>query len=222
MISQRFDEWDEPEPLDEYDPELHQTLLVIDEDDTEPVAGGLRINQWVSTIPATTALQQERISCLLGQFGENRFRIWLRWLRQKEWDGDILVFFLQFLEIWEKRPHWWESYHWDPFFNCWRRTGRPSRRSLKLDDAYSLVRRRLDRHPAEAIDDAWLYEWEDLELWEKGFPSFASFAVFRAGFSTGEDWRQYIDWDTRHDSHDDADFDTMLGCYDERDECRIW
>lgn len=213
MISQKFDEWDEPDPIGEYDPELHQMLLVIEGDDTEPITGDLRVNQWVSTIPDATALQQERISSLLGQFGKSRFRRWLRWLRQKEWDVDVLIFFLQFLAIWEKRSYWWESYHWDPFFRCWRRTGRPTRNSLTLDDAYHLVERRLDRHPAEAIDDAWLYEWEDLELWEKGFPSFASFAVFRSGFSIHEDWRQYINWNTQH--YDDADFDAMSAYYDE-------
>ena len=223
MTSRRFEDWDEPAPLGEFDPELRQVSQGIDEDEIGPVASDLRVNHWVSTIPTTTALQRERISRLLSQFEKDRRPVLIRWLRKKEWTGDILVFFLEFLTIWEKRTAWWDSYHWDPSLRCWRRAGRPSRNSLTMDDAYKLVQSRLDRHPTEAIDDAWLWDWERLELWEKGFPSFASFAVFRSGFSRDDDWRQYIDWRARHDlEYDDADFDAEPEYYDEKDEYMRW
>ncbi len=216
-----IDVWDEPEPLGEYEPELRRQLPGIDNDDAEALIGELRIDQWVSRIVAATAVQQKRIATLLWQLGDKRLRSWLPWLGKQQWTGASLLLFLEFWDIWDRRPHWWASSYWDPGLRCWRPTGRPVRTSLSRDASYKLVQLRLNQRPYEVIDEAWFDDWNELELRSRGFPTFASFAVFRAGFKPGENWKAHLDSDTPDDfDYDDAD--SARDWYDSNDWRDSW
>lgn len=185
-------EWDEPEPLVEYDGELRRQLYVIDEYDDDTLGIDLRIDQWVAGLDAINIIQRSLVAELLRKFGRNRLRRWLLWLDKQQWTGESLLLFLRFRVHWESNPHLWEYSFWDWRANCWYPTR--SRYSLSLDDTYELVCLRLDCHPSEIIDETWLGDWVNLALWRHGFRSFASFAKFRAGFTSSNGWLRHIDW----------------------------
>ena len=188
---------DDLEPLSEYDSELRQPLYVIDEDDAT-LSNELMVDRWVATsLRNATGIEKERISALLRQLTGRRLRYWLRWVEQQEWNGHSLLLFLRFREHWNANPHWWECSFWDRRMVRWHPTR--SRYSLSLDASYELVQRRLGHSPGAVIDESWLGDWLELRLWERGFPSFASFAVFRAGFQLGENWQRHLDWDPADD-----------------------
>ena len=192
-------EWDEPEPLAEYDSELRQWLYVIDDYDDAALGVELRLDQWVATIGTANLFQRHVAAQLLRDIGNNRLRTWLPWLSKQQWTGESLVLFLRFRAHWESNPHWWEYSYWDWRARCWYPTR--NRYSLSLEDTYQLVHLRLDCPTKEMIDEAWLADWLDLALWEHGFRSFASFALFRAGFSNGDNWIRHIDRYALDDSH---------------------
>ena len=185
-------EWDEPEPLFQYDDELSRPLYLPDEYDDNVLSIALRIDQWVAGLDATNASQRYLIAELLRTLGYNRLRRWLPWLNKQQWTGEILLLFLRFRVHWESNPHLWEHSFWDRRAHCWYPTR--SRYSLSLDDTYALVHRRLDHSPDTIIDETWLGDWLDLTLWQHGFHSFASFAVFRAGFTGSDSWQGHVDW----------------------------
>ena len=185
-------EWDEPEPLVEYDDELHQPLYVLDEHDDDELGIDLRIDQWVARIDSASITQRYAIKEILREFGNSRLHRWLLWLDKQPWTGESLLLFLRFRVYWEASPHLWESSYWDWLAGCWYPTR--SRYNLSLDDTYELVHRRLDCLPSEIIDADWFGDWLDMALWQRGFRSFASFAVFRAGFVGDASWQRDIDW----------------------------
>ena len=190
-------EWDEPEPLTEYDSELRQPLYDI-EDDTA-ISSELRIDQWVATkLGNATNNQRGQIAELLGEFDGRRLRRWLPWLDKQEWTAGNLLLFLRFRLVWDLNPHWWEYSFWDWRSYCWHPTR--NRYALSLTDSYDLIHRRLDYSPKEIIDETWLGDWLGLALWKRGFPSFASFAVFRAGFAPSENWQRQLDWNIADDA----------------------
>ena len=193
-------EWDEPEPLAEYDDELRQPRYVLDEYDGA-LGIDLRIDQWVARIDFTSAIQRYSIKEILKGLGNNRLRWWLSWLDKQQWTGESLLLFLKFRVHWEASPHLWESSYWDWLGRCWYPTR--SRYSLSLDDTYELVQRRLDHLPSEIIDEAWFGDWLNMALWQHGFRSFASFAVFRAGFAGGDNWLRHVEWYASDDMDDD-------------------
>ena len=184
-------DWDDPEPLAEYDSELQQPLYVI-EDDGDGFGVELRIDQWVAEVDSANATQRRLIAELLKGLGYNRLRQWLPWLDNQHWTGESLLLFLRFRVHWESSPHWWEHSYWDWRTRCWYPVRR--RDSLSRDDTYELVQLRLDYPPHKVIDETWLADWLDLALWQHGFRSFASFAVFRARFAPGDDWQRHIEW----------------------------
>lgn len=187
------DEWDDPEPLTEFDSELRQPLYAIDEDDDDTLASKLRIDEWVATrLRAATSNQRDQIAKLLEELGNSRLRRWLPWLDKQEWIGDSLLLFLRFRLHWDLNPHWWEYSYWDWRAHCWYPTR--SRSALSLTASYELIHRRLGHSPNQIIDETWLGDWLELGLWKCGFASFASFAVFRAGFEPGENWQRHLDW----------------------------
>ncbi len=194
-------DWDEPEPLAEYDSELRQPVYAIDNDDVA-LSSELKIDQWVATkLGTATSDQLGQIAELLGELGNNRLRRWRPWLDKQKWTSGSLLFFLRFRLHWDLNPHWWEYSFWDWRSHCWYPTR--SRYSLSLDDSYDLIHRRSGYRPYEVIDETWLGEWLDLALWKCGFPSFASFAMFRAGFEPGENWQHHLDWNATDDlGHD--------------------
>ena len=185
-------EWDEPEPLVEFDGELQRPIYVMDDNDDDELVIELRISQWISAIYAASAIDRYLILELLKGLGRNRIRRWLPWLNKQQWTGESLLLFLRFRMRWESSPHWWECSYWDWRVRCWYPTRH--RYSLTLDETYELVHRRLDCSPNEVIDETWLGDWLELALWRHGFRSFASFAVFRAGFAGGGNWQQHIEW----------------------------
>ena len=185
------EEWDDPEPLAEYDGNLHRPLYEFTDDDADLVVR-LEIGQWVSRIDAASTVQQKMIAELLGELGRTRLHRWLPWLDKQQWTAESLLLFLQFRLYWDVSPRWWEYSFWDWRTHCWYPTR--SRYSLSLDDAYDLVHRRLGCRHEEIIDETWLNDWFELVLWQHGFRSFAAFAVFRSGFATGENWLRHIDW----------------------------
>ena len=191
------DEWDEPEPLVEYDGELRRPVYVIGGDDDATLGIELRIDQWVDEIDDVKAKQRYSITELLKELRYSRLRRLLPWLAKQRWTGESILLFLRFRVHWESSPHWWANSHWDWRTRCWYPTH--SRYNLSLDDTYELVHRRLDYRPNEIVDATWLGDWLNLALWQHGFLSFASFAVFRAGFSVGDNWLRYIDWYARND-----------------------
>ncbi len=110
--------------------------------------------------------------------------------RIKAWTGDSLVLFLEFRALWVENPQWWECTFWSSKINYWSTYWNAS--TLSRDGCYELVQSRLICEADEVIGQGWLRDWEDLEVWKRGFPSFAAFAVFRAGLPEGEDWKAYL------------------------------
>lgn len=183
------DEWDEPEPLAEYDNELRQPLYVIDDAADDELDSELQIDQWIAALGGLRIADRYFIKRLLTELGRNRLLRWLPWLSKQQWTGKSLLLFLRFRKAWEANPHWWEYSYWDWRARCWYPTR--SRHSLSLDDTYELVHCRLDHQPGEIIDKTWLSDWLSMNLWQRGFRSFASFALFRAGFAGDENWQRY-------------------------------
>ena len=183
--------YDDLEPLSEYDDELRQPLYVITDDDAT-LFQALTVDQWVNTrLQDATTAEKAQIAALLRELTDRRLRYWLHWMNQQEWNGHTLLLFLHFRKHWDANPHWWETNAWDRRTFCWYPVRR--RYSLSLNASYELVRRRLEHSPGVMIDEAWLADWLELRLWERGFLSFASFAVFRAGFQPGENWQRHLD-----------------------------
>ncbi len=191
-------DWDEPELLSEYNGELRQPLYVIDDDDDYFLGNELLIDRWVATKLATyTRIRQKQIAELLREFSVNRLRRWLPWLEKQQWTGGSLLLFLRFWVYWDSNQHWWEHSFWDYRLQCWYLTR--SRYSLSLDDSYNLIQLRRHYRPSEVINETWLGDWIELALWQRGFRSFASFAVFRAKFKPGESWQRHLNSDAPED-----------------------
>ena len=194
------DEWDDPEPFAEYDSELRQPLYVMDDDDVQ-VGIELRIDRWVAQVDSASDTRRDLIIQALRGLGLGRIRRWLPWLGKQQWTGESLLLFLRFRTCWELSPNWWEYSYWDWRARCWYPTR--SRYSLTLEDTYELVHHRSDHGPDQIIDETWFADWLELALWQYGFRSFASFAVFRAALGSGNDWTRHIDWYTPDDIGDD-------------------
>lgn len=205
-------DWDEPDPIAEYDSELRQQLYVIENDD-DILVSEFRIDWWITTnLVALSSVQRDEIAGLLRNLNPSRRRRWLPWISRQPWTNDSLLLFLRFRELWDANPHWWESTFWDWRAGCWHPTR--NRYSLSLNDAYDLVTSRLGFRPREVIDEAWLSDWIDLELWQHGFRSFASFAVFRARFGNSENWIRHLDWhDQGGHSGDGAETNRRINVY---------
>ena len=185
-------DWDEPEPLAEADSELSERLYPPDNDVTA-LSRVLKINELLSCIKPITDEQRLRITALLKEYSVRRLRSWLPWLRKKDWSGHSLLLFLQFRNIWDSdcNARWWENSFWHAGLECWYPSY--SRNNLNREATYELIQYRLRCVPGEVINEDWFEEWRSFALWARGFPSFASFAVFRAKFSDGEEWREYVD-----------------------------
>ena len=184
-------EWDEPEPLAEYDNELSEVLHIYD--NIPDIYRNIKVNEFVAGISPSTNGQRAQISQLLEYLSTVRLRRWLPWLREQNWTGHSLFLFLDFrLNHWEENPEWWEYTFWHSRVGHWWAYPSSNYNVLSLDETYMLVQARMEYPSHEIIDEAWLKDWEDFALWKHGFPSFASFAVFRAEMIDGEDWRRVL------------------------------
>lgn len=184
---------DDPDPIAEFEPNLGRLSHVLDEE-ARSLPKTLRIDEWLSHIDQLTESQRKQISDQLKELNSSQFRSWLSWLSQQRWTVEVLCLFLKFSEYWQMKRDWWEGTYWDSLLDIWRPTN--SRYSLSRDDQLELVRRRINQPVERVIDERWLDEWNRYVLWEHGFPNFANFALFRAGLSTDDDWRKYVNWDT--------------------------
>ena len=184
--------WDEPEPFAEYDSELSEDLYIPDNDVSDR-SGKIKIDEFISGVPKLTHAQQEQVTELLETLSIGRLRSWLPWLREKDWTGHSLLLFLEFrLNQWEENPQWWESSFWNARIDHWWAYSTSG--ALSLDGALTLVQARLHCSPDEIVDELWLEEWDDYAVWKRGFQSFASFAIFRAGLLDGENWLELLVW----------------------------
>ena len=182
-------EWDEPEPEVEYDPDLREALHGEEYDDKD-LARRLKINELVSRIEDVTEVQKGRIIDLLEKLSAGRLRSWLRWLHEQQWTGHSMILFLEFREVWSSKPEWWEYSRWDRQLECWY--PHQSRNSLTMSDTYSLIQRRLHCRAHKVIEERWFEDYDYFTLWIRGFHSFASFALYRAGLKPDEDWKSDI------------------------------
>ncbi len=181
-----FADFDEPEPLAEYDSELSETLYVPDAIDGY-ASQKLRIDEFISEAKGATEEEQAQIHMLMDSMGRARLRILLSWFKKQDWTANSLLLFLEFrLEHWEENQHWWEYAFWNSHIGHW--LPHSNRNTLSMDATYALVQSRLNCSPEEVIDESWFDDWNDLALWKQGFSSFARFALFRAGLREGEDW----------------------------------
>lgn len=198
--------WNFPEPLEEFDGELHQPLFEIPDDEDHELRWRLKIDELVASVADTTADERVEISDLLWDFCYRQTRRW-SWLKEKSWTADSLRLFIEFLVCWQGNPEWWEA----SFCNGlgeWRMQW--NRYNLSMDNCYDLIQKRLDCPPEQVIEPEWFDDWQQYGLWMRGFPTFAAYALFRSEFDEGESWQRYIDWQmyTEADDTDAARDDT--------------
>ena len=180
---------DEPEPVAEYEDDLSETLYESDVDAAD-LPRLIAVDKFVNGVEDATPEQRGEIGELLVDLNKRRLFNLVRWMEGKAWTGDSLVLFLEFRALWVENPQWWECTFWSSKINYWSTYWNAS--TLSRDGCYELVQSRLICEADEVIDQGWLRDWEDLEVWKRGFPSFAAFAVFRAGLPEGEDWKAYL------------------------------
>ena len=180
-----------PIPVLEYDPNLGEDLYGISEfidlTDVE-----LRLDLFLAGVGPSRD-EDLQVRSHLSAFSNARLSNWLPWLTSKLWTGRTLLLFVQFHNVWESTPEWWES-RWHFQRSGWQRAKSPMSNILTRDEAYRLVHRRMHLPPEEMIDPEWFEEWDYHSLWRHGFFSFASFASFRSDLNDGEEWRSLVAW----------------------------
>ena len=184
--------WDEPEPFAEYDSELSEDLYIPD-DDISDRSRKIKIDEFVARVSDLTPAQQGQVTELLETLSLGRLSSWLPWLRAKDWTGHSLLLFLEFRLIqWEENSEWWDSSFWNARLDHWWAYSNSS--TLSLEGTFTLVQSRLHCSPDEIVDELWFKDWDDYAVWKRGFPSFAAFAIFRAGLLDGENWLESLTW----------------------------
>ena len=181
-------DYDEPEPLTEYDGQLADPLYEPEINDGNLVRN-LNIDEKIADAKDATDEQRYRIAKALKEYSPLKLSNLLRWLKGKVWTGRVLLLFLEFRILWDENPHWKESYFWSEQLCDWCLSPRPA--VLRRSDCYLLVNARLHCSPDEVIDEEWFEDWDRFALWEHGFLSFASFALFRAQLEDG-DWQNLL------------------------------
>ena len=200
-----YDVYDEPEPLAEYDEDLSEPVYVSDADDAD-IRIAIGIDEFIASVSDVSGVQRNRIARLLDDLGQTRLRRWLPWLHRNSWTGHTLLLFLEFHSIWENSSPWWECRFWWQWYDGW--WSHYNKASLSLDRMRDLVHLRLHCSAEEVIAEAWFTDWEDFEVWKRGFPFFAGFALFRAELAEGEDWQDSLStYET--DAQDGADSLTL-------------
>lgn len=195
------DEWDEPDPTVDPRSDLGEELYPPD-NSVNDVSLELKIHDLLLLVASIDDEQKERCTALLTRLGVRKLRFVLPWLRTREWRGRTLSLFLEFRELWCRKDNarWWESWYWDQRLRVWNPTYQRS--NLRLDVAYELMQLRSHCRPNEVIDATWFEDWDHHSVWKLGIPSFANFAVFRAGLATNGNW---LDWLTRVDRRSRAE-----------------
>ena len=184
-------DWAEPDPLVDASSELSESLYPPDDSITD-VSRELKIGELLVRFDPVSPEQQARCHELLSACGIGRLRRWIPWLRARSWCGATLQLFLEFRHHWESGTNvkWWETFTWDAYQQRWH--PRYQAETLTLDHCCELLEKRQRLTVNNVIDPAWFPEWEKCAAWKLGVRSFASFAVFRAGMSPGEDWLGHL------------------------------
>ena len=214
-----YDLYDEPEPLAEYDEDLSEPVYVSDVDEVDFRA--VRIDKFIANVDEISSEQRTKIEELLGDLSQSRLGRWLPWLQRHSWTGHSLLLFLEFrFDYWEQTSQWWECSFWSWRISRWW-WPEPNPGALNLDATYSLVQARLHFPADEVIDEAWLAEWVDFEMWKRGFPSFAGFALFRAEIADREDWQDSLNaYETN--AQDAADSSDSYTPFDQNELKKCW
>ena len=181
--------WDEPEPRTDAASDLSEVLYPADDSVTN-LSLDLRIGEVLARVAGMDDEQRAKCRRLLKACRLGRLRRMLPWMLDRQWRGGQLQLFLEFQRHWESSVNvrWWEIFLW----NEWERRWMPNywRDTLTLEHVRELTLKRSRYSAEEVIDDAWLRDWDAYAPWESGIPSFASFAVFRAGIPSGRDWHR--------------------------------
>ena len=178
-----------PEPLAEYDSDLADPLYDSD-GDIDNLSVKLRLDELIASLRYSTTDEQNQISEILSELSPRKLSNSLRWLNDQDWTGASLLLFLQFRELWNETPQWWEYSTWSHWLDRWWMYS--NRNVLSRDACCDLIQHRLHCQPEDVIDEVWFRDWDDFQLWKYGFFSFASFAVFRASLTEGEDWKIHL------------------------------
>ncbi len=202
---------EEPEPTTEFNAESHIPLYDMDDasvgDDVELTRTlRLDIDEFISSIHGLSEEEKTRILELLSKFSSRSLVNWLQWLPNKEWTSDSLILFLEFRDVWGSNPHWWEVHFWSAPYGGWLMNS--SQSNLSRDACYELIKHRQHCSSHEVIDETWLTDWNNQALWEHGFQTFASFALFRASLSQGDDWATWLS--IQSDSQSDVYYNEYL------------
>lgn len=189
-FNEDIDDVDEPDPVAEFDEELTEPLYEI-VDDFGSLTQRLNVDEFLASVGELSDDQRSQIADTLSEFSSRKLSKFLVWMRSKRWTGHILIRYLEFRDIWESNSQWWNYNYWSWRYKCWLTFASPY--YLTRDGCYYLVQRRSHEEVDEIIDESWLDDWHWLSLWKRGFNSFASFAIFRAGLNEGEEWTRLLD-----------------------------
>ncbi len=204
------DNLDEPEPLAEYDSDLSETLYELDSDISN-LTLRLRVDEFIAGVEHATDNHREELSEALNELGSRRLSHLLLWLKRKNWTGHSLLLFINFRAVWDDNPDWWEYIVWRSGFDTlWRYSNSGV---LSRDACYELIHSRLHCNPHEVIDERWYEDWDNFVLWKRGFPSFASFALYRAGLNDCEDWWSLLDFTNGVEETESDSFSDIYNAY---------
>lgn len=187
--------------LAEYDGDLRQPTY--DPTNSPLDRRELKLDRFLSGVPHVSSTQYEEIARRLREFRPAEFRRWLPWLEEQQWTGESLILLLEFHEHWMATPDWWEYSSWDSRLNCWAPYRNPS--TLSKRALYDLIQHRLNFPPSRVINETWLTDWKNWSLWERGFQTFASFALFRASIPEKQSWVSHLPSSESRQSLDDID-----------------
>lgn len=200
-------EFEEPEPVAEYDSDLGESLY-------EPTGAvgelgrTLKIDEFIAEIGEANSDQKSQCAELLGELSAARLRYWLTWLRRQVWTGSSLLLFIDFrINCWEENAEWWELNVWREWTGHWWTYSNPG--ALSLDATYELVHLRTIYPAEQIIDSNWLDDWNEHSPWRLGLSSFAEFVLFRAGLKIGENWLEIL----RSSSQKDMDRSSDEDCH---------
>ena len=184
-------DWDEPEPLVDAASDLSESLYPPDETVTN-LSLELKAGELLSQVAPITDEQRARCLELLKACGIGRLRRMLPWLRDRTWQGQQLVQFLELKKHWESSANvrWWETFLWNAHERRW--VPRYQAGTLTFDHARALILARSHDTTLDVIDHQWFREWELYAPWELGVRSFADFALFRAGVPAEDDWLDHL------------------------------
>ena len=197
--------WDEPEPTVDTDSKLSTSLYPPDTSITD-LSLELKIGEFLMHVKPISDQQFAHCLDLLKACGVARLRHILPWIRSRTWCGAQLRLFLEVHRHWESRTnvHWWETFLWSDREQRWM--PRYQRGTLTLNHIYQLVQSRSGCAARDVINERWFEDWENYAVWELGVPSFANFAVFRAGIRDQENWREYLIREDRRSQLEIAQF----------------